>query len=140
MTIFYTDDDEEDLEFFKEVTDDISKNLHLVTHDNGRKLLDALHNPPPNPHILFLDLNMPGLNGFDVLERVRKNHMLRTLPVVIFSTSRDAEIVEKSRTMGANYFVTKSGSFPSLKKSIEHALSIDWASFAPNRENFVYSA
>lgn len=140
MTIFYTDDDEEDLEFFKEVTDTIGNDLQLVTHDNGVRLLNALHNPPPSPHVLFLDLNMPGMNGFDVLEKVRENDTLSTLPVIIFSTSRDAAVVEKSRSMGANYFVPKSGNFPMLKKSIEHALNIDWSTFKPTSDNFVYSA
>lgn len=140
MTIFYTDDDEEDLEFFKEVTDTIEKDLNLVTHNNGKKLLEALDNPPPTPHVLFLDLNMPGLNGFDVLERVRQKEELKKIPIIIFSTSSDSSIIRKSRAMGADYFVTKSGSFPVLRKSIEHALSIDWSRFTASEENFVYSA
>ncbi len=140
ITVFYTDDDEEDLEFFKDVTETIGTKVELVTHLSGQNLLDALHNPPPNPHLLFLDLNMPGLNGFDVLTAMRNDDSLKSLPVIIFSTSQDEQVIDQSRTLGANYFVPKSGSFPAMKKSIEHAISIDWEHFTPSKENFVYSA
>ncbi len=138
LTVFYTDDDNEDIEFFKEVTSDLPNNPQVVAHTSGTRLLEALHNPPPSPHIIFLDLNMPGINGFEVLERLRASNDFSELPVVIFTTSSDDKAIEKSRELGANYFLPKSSSYPELKKSIEHALNIDWASFNPNREQFVY--
>ncbi len=139
MTVFYTDDDEEDLEFFKEVTDSLAK-IELVTHSGGQDLLQTLENPPPTPNILFLDLNMPGLNGFDVLERIRKKDEFKNFPIIIFTTSSDETLIEKGRQLGADYFITKSGNFTQLRKSIEHALNIDWNTFARSKENFKYSA
>lgn len=139
LTVFYTDDDNEDIEFFKEVTSALPNKPDVVAHSSGSKLLDALHNPPPHPHIVFLDLNMPGINGFEVLKKVRANDSLSNLPVVIFTTSSDDRTIEKSRDLGANFFLPKSSSYPELKKSIEHALNIDWTSFNPNREQFVYA-
>jgi len=140
LTIFYTDDDLEDLEFFKEVTDSLEQSIDLVTLNSGEALLDILDNPPPCPHMVFLDVNMPGLTGFDVLERVRKSMHFTSLPVVMFTTSNDQVIIDRSLHLGANFFVQKSGSFPSLKKSIEYALKIDWSSFKTTPENFVYAA
>lgn len=139
MTVFYTDDDEEDLEIFKEVTETISK-VNLVTHSDGQNLLQALENPPPTPNVLFLDLNMPGINGFEVLQRIREKDQLRKFPIIIFTTSNDATLIEKGRMLGADYFITKSGNFPQLRKSIEYALSIDWNTFSRSKENFTYSA
>ncbi|NMH26988.1 response regulator [Flavobacterium silvaticum] len=139
-TVFYADDDPEDLDFFCEVTDSLAKDVSVVTHENGEKLLAALDNPPPQPVVVFLDLNMPGFNGFEVLKRVRSNEAFSNLPVVIFSTSSDEASIERSRELGANFYVTKSSHFPTLKKSIEHTLNIDWSSFKPNPENFVYAA
>ncbi|MGK4569333.1 response regulator [Flavobacterium sp. 3HN19-14] len=95
LTVFYVDDDADDLDFFTGVTNDISTNINVVTHDHGEKLIDALHNPPPSPHIIFLDLNMPGVNGFDVLKEVRQKQELKDVPVVIFSTAKDEESVKK---------------------------------------------
>ena len=138
FTIFYTDDDQEDLEFFTEVTSALGKHLNIVTQNNGKKLLHDLKNPPPNPHILFLDLNMPGFSGFDVLEQLRSSDEYKNLPIVIFSTSSDERIIAKSLELGANYYVSKPTDFSLLKKTIQHTLNINWNTFKPSKENFVY--
>ena len=138
FTIFYTDDDAEDLEFFSEVTSAMGEHLNLVTQNNGKKLLHDLENPPPNPHIVFLDLNMPGFSGFDVLEELRSSDTFKNLPIVIFSTSRDEQTIEKSRRLGASYYVPKPTDFSLLRKSIQHALDINWNTFKASKENFVY--
>ena len=138
MTIFYTDDDKEDLDFFREATESIDQNIEVVTLGGSSQLLHIIDNPPPHPHILFLDLNMPGLNGFDVLEILRSKDASHYLPIVIFSTSNDEELIRKSRELGANFYVPKSVSFESLRRSIEHAINIDWTNFIPNPQNFLY--
>ncbi|HEX8577280.1 MAG TPA: response regulator [Flavobacterium sp.] len=138
LTIFYTDDDQEDLEFFSEVTNELGDHLNLVTQNNGQKLIDALHNPPPNPHILFLDLNMPGVSGFDILERLRKIDKFKLLPIVIFSTSNDEKTIRKSMDLGASYYIPKQTDFFKFKKSIEYTLNINWNTFIPTKNNFVY--
>lgn len=138
LTIFYTDDDAEDLEFFTEVTSQIGDHLNIVTQNNGKKLLQDLENPPPNPHIVFLDLNMPGFSGFDVLQQLRSSDSFKKLPIVIFSTSSDEQTIAKSLALGASYYVPKPTDFSLLKKTIQHTLSIDWNTFRANKENFVY--
>jgi CheY-like chemotaxis protein len=138
MTIFYTDDDKEDLDFFREATESIDQKIEVVTLGGSSQLLHIIDNPPPHPHILFLDLNMPGLNGFDVLEILRSKDASQYLPIVIFSTSNDEELIRKSRELGANFYVPKSVSFESLRRSIEHAINIDWTNFIPNQQNFLY--
>ncbi|MFT3795297.1 response regulator [Flavobacterium sp.] len=140
LTIFYADDDLEDLEFFTEVTNAIDREITVVTHQCGDELIDALHNPPPSPHIIFLDLNMPGRNGFDVLEELKTSEHLKEIPVVVFSTSNDEKNIAKSRELGANYYLPKLGSYESFKKSIEDTLNINWNTFEPTAHNFLYSA
>lgn len=139
LTIFYTDDDHDDLEFFKEIVGDINENWHVVTQNSGEKLLHDLENPPPHPYLVFLDINMPGMTGFEVLKKVRQKHHHNDLPIVMFSTSNDDFVIEKSRMLGATYYMTKSGAFDKFKKSIEHALGINWSSFTPTDKNFLYS-
>ena len=138
FTIFYTDDDAEDLEFFTEVTSAIGNHLNIVTQNNGKKLLYDLENPPPNPHIVFLDLNMPGFSGFDVLQQLRSSESYKNLPIVIFSTSSDEKNIAKSRELGASFYITKPTDFSLFKKTIQHTLSINWDTFKPSKENFVY--
>lgn len=138
FTIFYTDDDAEDLEFFTEVTSALGDHLNIVTQKNGKKLLQDLKNPPPSPQIIFLDLNMPGLNGFDVLQELRSTDDFKDLPIVIFSTSSDEKTIAKSRELGASYYVPKPTDFSLFKRTIQHTLNINWDTFKPNKENFVY--
>lgn len=139
LTIFYADDDQDDLEFFREIVGEIGEQYNVVTQKNGEELLKAIDNPPPHPYVVFLDINMPGITGLEVLKKLRSEEKHDKLPVVMFSTSKDQEVIEKSRQLGANYYMAKSGVFDNLKKSIEHALSINWNSFKPNDHNFVYS-
>lgn len=139
LTIFYTDDDYDDLEFFKEIVSDINQDFDVVTQSDGFELLDALNNPPPNPYVVFLDINMPGINGLDILKSLRSTTEHQALPIVMLSTSNDETIIEKTRLLGATYYMPKSGIFENLKKSIEHALSINWRSFTPTNDNFVYN-
>lgn len=138
FTIFYTDDDAEDLEFFTEVTSAMGDHLNIVTQNNGKKLLHDLKNPPPNPHIVFLDLNMPGFSGFDVLQQLGSSNEYKNLPIVIFSTSSDEQTIAKSMELGASFYVSKPTDYTLLKKTIQHTLNINWDTFKPSKENFVY--
>lgn len=138
-TIFYTDDDQDDIEFFMEIIETLDVNVNVVTQSSGNQLLAALENPPPHPTLIFLDINMPGMTGFEALKRVRESEKHNNLPVIMLSTSSDENAIKQSRELGASYYVTKSGVFDQLKKSIEHALKINWGSFIPNEKNFVYT-
>ena len=138
ITIFYADDDSDDLDFFRDVAESIGKHIQLNTYSNGDKLLSAVKEGKDKPEVIFLDLNMPGKSGFDVLRELKGGSGFEAIPVVVFSTSNDQHNIEKSRNLGANYFVTKPDSFAKLKKSIEHTISIDWQNFRPSLKEFVY--
>jgi CheY-like chemotaxis protein len=138
ITIFYVDDDQDDLDYFESAVSSIEKDVELYTHNHPEALLSALHNPPPHPHLLFVDLNMPGINGFEILENVRNSPKHQSLPVVIFSTSTDKNVIEKSKRLGASYYLPKPTNYSKLKQSIEHILQIDWKYFNPTMETFIY--
>jgi len=136
--IFYTDDDEDDLSIFADAVESLPKKIQLQTYNGGDKLLKAIHNPPPTPHLVFLDLNMPGKNGLDVLLELRNSETNNDIPVIIFSTSNEPAIIEKCRLLGANYFISKPVLMRDIIKSIEYALEVDWSEFVPERHNFVH--
>lgn len=139
FTIFYTDDDEDDLSIFADAVESLPEKIQLKTYNGGDKLLTAINNPPPIPYVVFLDLNMPGKNGFDVLKELRDSEK-KDIPVVIFSTSNEPGIIEKCRLLGANLFITKPVLMKDIVKSIEHALEINWKEFVPDAKNFVYKS
>lgn len=140
MIIFYTDDDEDDLGIFEDAVESLQKKIILQTYTGGEKLLNAIYNPPPVPSVVFLDLNMPGKNGFDVLDELRNSDFKINIPIIIFSTSNEPGIIEKCRVLGANLYITKPVLMKDIVKSINHALEIDWKNFIPTISNFVYKS
>lgn len=85
-------------------------NLHVV--DNGEKALAFLHREPPyddapRPGLIILDLNLPRINGMEVLKEIKSNEALQTIPTVILTTSRAEEDVVRSYKLGANCYVSK---------------------------------
>lgn len=138
LTIFYTDDDEDDLSIFTDAVESLSKEINLQTYSGGDKLLNAVNHSPPKPALIFLDLNMPGKNGFDVLNELKGSEENRDIPVVIFSTSSEPGIIAKCLALGANYFITKPVQMKDIIKSIEHSLNINWKEFVPDSKTFVH--
>lgn len=135
-TIFYVDDDVDDLDFFKEVINEINEPVTLF--EEGEKLLYSLHNPPPKASLIFLDLNMPIKSGFDILREIKATPDINTIPVIIFTTSNNPKDIELSRKLGANLYIRKPASISALKKAIIYVLSVDWDNFNPSGKEFVY--
>ena len=69
------------------------------------------------PHLIISDLNMPRLNGFELLEELKKDSRLKAIPVVVLSTSSDPRDVRKSYELSANSYVTKPTGFPEFMKA-----------------------
>jgi CheY-like chemotaxis protein len=79
----------------------------------------------PLPRLVLLDLHLPRLNGFEVLERLRADERTRLLPVIIFSSSEQELDVRKSHQLGANDYVRKPSSFETLRKILAQ-IERDW--------------
>ncbi len=135
--IFYADDDIDDLEFFIDALEEKRNSVFLF--ELGEKMLQALRNPPPNPSIIFLDLNMPIISGFDILREINLSPAFREIPVIILTTSVNPNDVIKARELGARMYIRKPTSLLGLKKVINHVLSIDWDNFNPSDEEFFYN-
>jgi len=140
--IFLTDDDVDDCMLFSEALHEIysTQEARLTIAHDGEKLMQVLYETvPPPPELIFLDLNMPRKNGFECIEEIRKTPKLEEIPIVIFSTSSNNDIVDRTYQHGANYYVCKPGSYSLLKKTIAHILSLDVAKLRerPLRDKFV---
>lgn len=135
--IFYADDDEDDIFLFKEAAENI--NAHVESFLLGESMLDAMHNPPPQPIIVFVDLNMPQKSGYELIHEIKSSPFFRDLPVIVLSTANDPRTVNVARRAGADYFITKPHSRKELQSAIEHALSIDWITEKPSIIDFHYN-
>ncbi len=70
------------------------------------------------PDIVLLDLNMPGLDGRQVLQIVKSDEALKSIPVIILTTSRDSKDVDQCYAFGANTYIQKPVNFEELTQSI----------------------
>jgi CheY-like chemotaxis protein len=125
IQILLADDDEDDRKLFKDILDEFSLPTHLTFVYNGEQLMQLLHGSAGLlPDVLFLDLNMPRKNGFDCLLEIRRSEKLKSLTVIIFSTSCDPGLVKLLYKNGAQYYIRKPNSYAQLKNDIIHALSL----------------
>jgi CheY-like chemotaxis protein len=137
--IFYSDDDIDDQDLFRDALTEVDNSLVLTTANDGEALLKLLKAPEAEPRVIFLDLNMPKKSGYEVLEEIRKDDSLKHFPVVIFSTTSNDAAISKTREMGANLFVTKPKSYNGLKQAIAACVNIDWQHFIPAPNNYFHS-
>lgn len=123
--ILLVDDDADDQLFFMDALSEIDAEVHCEITRNGSEALNRLEKDPL-PDLIFLDLNMPVMNGFDCLAELRKRDDLSHIPVIIYSTTSDHSTVKKTHDLGANAFFRKPNDFPSMRTKLEELLQINF--------------
>ncbi|GAB2799711.1 response regulator [Rhabdobacter roseus] len=134
------DDDADDCIFFREALEEIPVAVTLTTVKDGVELMELLTNRKEAlPDLVFLDLNMPRKTGLECLTEIKANDALKKLPVIIYSTSMDREMVNLLYKKGAHYYIRKPGEFSKLKESIYTALALNIQQdpAQPAKEQFV---
>jgi len=123
--LLLADDDPDDCMFFREALDELPVRVHLTTVNDGVELMRCLNSSLELlPDLIFLDLNMPRKTGLECLLEIKENRLLNQLPIVIFSTSMDLEIVKLMYEKGAYCYIRKPGEFSQLKGAIHEALKM----------------
>jgi CheY-like chemotaxis protein len=116
-TCLLIDDDQDDQEIFMIALKDSGQRVKCQMVDNAILGLQQLDSDPEKiPDYIFLDLNMPGMNGMQCLEQIKSRPFLKDVPVVIFSTSSRQQDINETQKMGAAAFITKPSSIRSLTK------------------------
>jgi CheY-like chemotaxis protein len=114
------DDDIDDVKLFCEALCEVDASIICFTVHDGKELLDLLDNSEvPKPDIIFLDVNMPRMNGWECLEKLRQNEAYDNIPVLIYSTSSSQENADLALDLGALCFFSKPYEFSELKKVLE---------------------
>jgi len=136
VPILVADDDAQDTMLVKMAVERSALSLWLTSVKDGEEAIDYLMGRPPFadrhahpfPKLLLLDLKMPRVSGFDVLDFVRQQPGLRQLPIVIFSSSDDPKDIQRAYDGGANSYLCKPHSNEDLSALLK-ALEDYWCKF-----------
>ena len=113
--ILVADDDIDDQELIRESFLSNVKHCTVEIVSNGLQAVERLNNDKlPQPRLVILDLNMPMMNGLEVLQRIRDNKTLSDIPVVMFTTSTSPTNRSQSMKLGAKDYIVKPNDFNGL--------------------------
>ena len=123
--VFIADDDEDDRYLLARAFAQHSPDCRLQFAHDGLALLDALGQTKAHPSLILLDLNMPRLNGFEALKRLRNHPTYQATPIVILTTSEAEVDRQRATELGANDFITKPLNAVLLGQIVDQ-LRTDW--------------
>ena len=131
LKILLVDDDHEEAELFSAALKSLDHKTEVIHADDCIDLLDSIRMHKPN--IVFMDINMPFLNGIECLKSVRSKPEFRSLPIIVYSTSNSQKNIIESFNNNANLYLVKPDSYNGIIIALEKVLKVDWA-MAPRPE------
>jgi CheY-like chemotaxis protein len=139
LHIILAEDDKDDQLFFKSAFKDLKLDYSLTICNDGNELMSYVDSKAEIPHIIFLDLSMPGKNGLECLKELRGNSKYRDTAIAIYTSLASSENHEESFIRGANIFIKKPRELSELKKILLEVIYINWqyVSDGLNKENFM---
>lgn len=101
--ILLIEDDVDDQVYFQDALREVDPGLNCIIAGNGKEALQKMETPPL-PDYIFLDLNMPIMNGFEYLSTIKRENRFKEIPIVIFTTSKNIHDIERTKNLGADLF------------------------------------
>ena len=137
LHILFADDDSDESYLFNEALEHSGVDVELSYANDGNSLLSFLKTNPL-PDLVIIDINMPHKDGLEALAEIRSYPEFLTLPLIIYSTTTNAKIIEASYQKGASLFVVKPNNFDGMVQVVKKIISIDWKNNGKAaREQFV---
>jgi CheY-like chemotaxis protein len=122
MIILNVDDDVDDREFFSDAVKAVDPEIPCVLFESGDQLLDFLEKNEPLPDYIFIDINMPKMNGHECAHEIKSTYLNGEIQIVMYSTSFNPIDVENFDRDGFKY-VVKQNSMKDLVSSIRKVIS-----------------
>jgi CheY-like chemotaxis protein len=132
-TILYAEDNSNDVELTLEALADHNLANNVVIARDGVEAMDYLRctgkyrqRKHVNPAVMLLDIKMPRMDGLEVLKRIRGDEKLKTIPVVMLTSSREEQDMIKGYSLGVNAYVVKPVDFKEFFRAIKQ-VGVFWA-------------
>ncbi|GGK33575.1 response regulator [Deinococcus malanensis] len=113
------DDNPTDTLLAQEAFGEVCPACNLTCVQSGHEALELLKAGAVKPDVILLDINMPGMSGFEMLERLKKDSELRTIPVVMLSTSNAQSDISQAYSLHASSYLVKSAAFDTFLEQVE---------------------
>lgn len=125
--ILLIDDDEEDQEIFIDALKQVDALLHCAVAGDGEEAMALLNGDAlVKPELIFVDMNMPKLNGKQVLAALKSSETTRDIPIIMYSTFFGPKDISEITTLGAAHHMVKATRFDELCSSLKRILSTNW--------------
>jgi len=125
--IFLTDDDADDRDLFMDALKEIDNTIYCYHATNGESALKVLSGDIlEKPELIFLDVNMPKINGKGVLKTLKHSPELSNIPVIMYSTFFSPEDVKEITALGASHYLVKQTNFKDLCEALKGILTTKW--------------
>jgi DNA-binding response OmpR family regulator len=131
--IVMVEDDPKDVELTLTALEEYNLANEVVVIGDGEEALDYLYcrgnfktRSDSNPAVLLLDLKLPKIDGLQVLQQIKSDEKLKTIPVVVLTSSREEKDVVASYKLGVNAYVVKPVDFHEFVNAIKE-LGVFWA-------------
>lgn len=108
------DDDADDASLFCEALTEIASSIECYTAENGVELFELLSKHDPD--VIFLDINMPIMNGWECLRKLKSNSYYQGIPIIMYSTSAAKRDIDLAYDLGVSLFLTKPEDFSELSR------------------------
>jgi len=133
LKILLVEDNLNDTELTLEALAEQNLANRVVTVSDGIEALEYLryegqyeNRPRENPAVILLDIKMPRMDGIEVLQAIRNNPNLKTIPVVMLTSSREEPDLKRCYEIGANAYVVKPVNFKDFYEAVKQ-LGVFWA-------------
>ena len=122
MTILNVDDDLEDIEIFCDAVNEIDPSIICLVAKSAEEALQILQSDIELPSYIFLDINMPKVDGNACLKEIKRDKRLNKIPVIMYSTHTRKADIETYKKLNADFLV-KQNSFNELVEELRKLLS-----------------
>lgn len=124
MVVLNVDDDQEDREFFCEALREIDPSIACLIAGSGMEALSTLRDSRVLPDYIFLDINMPMMDGKQCLRALKSIPEYEAIPVIMYSTSTDTREIRECYELGADDFLIKPHSFEKLVNDLNSIFAL----------------
>lgn len=117
--ILLIDDDLDDAVLFREALEEINPEIRFNHFEDGTDALQKLNLENSLPDLIFLDINMPVISGWECLDHFKRHSKFADIPIIMYTTSNQQKEKDIAEAMGAVDFITKPDDFRKLKEVLE---------------------